>query len=260
MATEDGRSVDELFARLPAGKQRALEENGLDLPKLRQIAAEDGDLRRVRLILAFDEPHRPDDTTGVWPWIRLPLIAVAGVVVCLASTYLLDRYAVFVGLVWGLAVIWAAIKAPARRGGLVVRCLVGVAYVVLIWLGSQQADKWYLQVRGQETTVTYAKAVDRGSHGVTTLYCRVKLPDGSVHQVFRNDDSCTDESVVGTKTRAVVDPAGHYRPFLGNRSDIGGGVYDYLCLGAAVVLLLAPAAAVAMGRRTRSDRMTGAPA
>lgn len=260
MGTEDGRTVDELFARLPAAKQRALEENGLGLPQLRRIAEEDGDLRRVRLILAFDEPGHPQGTAGVWPWIRLPLIAVAGVVVCLASTYLLDRYAVLVGLVWGLLVIWAALRAPLPRGGVVVRCLVGVAYVVLVWLGSQQADSWYLQVRGQETTVTYAAAVDRGSHGVTTLYCRVRLPDGSIHQVVRNDDRCTDPGAVGTRTRAVVDPAGHYRPFLGQPSDIGGGVYDYLCLGAAAVLLLAPAAAVALSRRPRNQPMTGVPA
>ncbi|MER5789970.1 hypothetical protein [Streptomyces sp. NPDC001980] len=256
MAREDGRTVDELFAGLSPAKQRTFEEVGLGLPELRRIAEEDGHTRRVRRILDIDG-GKPEDTTGVWPWIRLPLIALVGVVGCLASTYLIDRYALFVGLVWGMAVIWVAVKAPLLRGGPVVRVLAVAAYVVLVWLGSQQADKWYLQVRGQETTVTYAKAVDRGSHGVTTLYCRVKLPDGSIRQVFRNDKWCTDETMVGTRTQAVVDPAGHYRPFLGRKSDLDDGVIDYLCLGAAVVLVLTPMAAAALSPASRRPRNRG---
>ncbi|MDH6217747.1 hypothetical protein [Streptomyces pseudovenezuelae] len=248
MAREDGPTADELFARLEPGKQRAFEEAGLGLPELRRISEQDGDTRRVRLILDHADARPPDDNSRVWPWIRLPLIAVVGVVVCLASTYLIDKYAVFVGVVLGLAVIRGAVRAPSARGGLVVRVLVVAAYVVLIWPGSQQADKWYLQVRGQETAVTYAKPVDRGSHGVTTLYCRVKLPDGSIHQVFENDKWCTDETMVGTRAQAVVDPAGHYRPFLGRKSDLDDGLIDYLCLGAAAVLVLAPLTAAAMSR------------
>ncbi|MFF1764077.1 hypothetical protein [Streptomyces sp. NPDC058249] len=247
MASGDGQTADELFARLPKGKQRALEEVGLGLPELRRIAAEDGSVRRVRNILDFDGDRPKEDSSTVWPWIRLLLMAVAGVVICLLSTYLINDSALLVGAVCGLAVIWAGVKAPSSRGGLTVRCLVGAAYVVLIWVGSLSADKWYLQVRGQETTVTYAKPVNLGSHGVRTLYCRVKLPDGSVRQVFHNDKWCTDTNMVGTRVDAVIDPAGHYRPVLGHTSDIGNDVFDYLCLGAAAVLVVAPLAAAVMG-------------
>ncbi|MEW2300596.1 hypothetical protein AB0958_11565 [Streptomyces sp. NPDC006655] len=260
MTRKDGRTVDELFAGLPPTKQRTFEEVGLGLPELRRIAEEDGHTRRVQRILDIDGGKPSDDPARAWPWIRLPLVALVGVAVCLASTYLIGRYAVFVGLVWSVAVIWTAVSAPLRRGGPVLRGVVVAAYVVLVWLGSQQADRWYLQVRGQETTVTYAKAVDRGSHGVTTLYCRVKLPDGAIRQVFDNDKWCTDVTMVGTRTQAVVDPAGHYRPFLGHKSDLDNGIIDYLCLGAAVVLVLAPVTAVALiPRRPRPSTRAGGP-
>jgi hypothetical protein len=260
----DGQTVDEQFARLSRSKQRALEENGLGLPELRRIAAEDGGERRVRHILSeydpssswwdFDGDRWSEDSAAVWPWIRLLLVAVAGVIVCLLSTYLINKEALFVGAACGLAVLWALFRTRLSRGGLVARCLTGAAYVVLIWAGSQSADEWYLQVRGQETAVTYAKPKYSESHGVSSPYCRVKLPDGSVREVFQNDKRCVDH--LGSKATAVIDPAGHYRPVLGHKEDIGGGFSDYLCLGAAAVLVLAPLTAVALGRanEARSGR------
>lgn len=275
MVAGDGRSVDEEFAGLSKSRQRALEENGLGLPELRRIAAEEGGERRVRHILAeyapstsrwdFQGDRWAGGGSAVGPWMRLLLVSVVSVVVCLLSTYVINKYALFVGAVCGLAVVWALLRTPLSRAGLVVRCLVGAAYVVLIWAGSQSADAWYLHVRGQEATVTYATPVNQGSHGVRTPYCRVKLPDRSVRQTFRNDKRCTDADSAGSKADAIIDPSGHYRPVLGDTSDIGGDVAGYVSVGAAAILVLAPLTAAYMGRRNetrggRADRAGGASA
>ncbi|MGW1619858.1 hypothetical protein [Streptomyces sp. NPDC002172] len=258
----DDDSVDEQFARLPPTAQTALEENGLGLPQLRRMAQEEGGERRVRLILSEFSPSPPDpvgwweyggDIDGlrrepVWPWLRLLLVAVASVALCLLTTYWINRQALFVGVALAVPVAWAAFRTRWSRGGFVALGLVGAAYVVLVWTGSYAADEWYLQLRGQEVKVTYEKPENVGSHGVATLACRVKLPDGSVRQVFENDKVCTDEVMVGTKWTAVIDPSDHYRPFLGHKSDIGGTVPGYLCLGAAAVLVLAPLTAAVMSR------------
>ena len=262
MAPGDGQTVDEQFARLPKSVRRALEEKGLGLPKLREIALQDNGERIVQHILSeysvsssrwdFAGDRWTDESRTVWPWLRLLLVAVVGVVLCLLSTSVLDASALFVGAACGLAVVWAGFKTRRSTGGIVACGLVAAAYVVLIWMGSYAADEWYLQLRGQEATVTYATAVNHGSHGIRTLYCRVRLADGSVRQVFQNDDRCTDTAMVGTKTRAVIDPAGHYRPVLGSKSDIGGTVDGYVCLGAALVLVVAPLTAAFMSGRNES--------
>ncbi|WP_405870253.1 hypothetical protein [Streptomyces sp. NBC_00005] len=267
MAPGDGRTVDEQFARLPKSTRRALEQKGLGLPKLREIALEDNGGRIVQHILSeysvsssrwdFDGDRWTEESRTVWPWLRLLLVAVVGVVLCLLSTYVLDSSALFVGAACGLAVAWAGFKTRRSVGGLAVCGVVAAAYVVLIWMGSYAADEWYLHLRGQEATVTYATPVNHGSHGIRTLYCRVKLPDGSVRQVFHNDKRCTDASVVGTKTRAVIDPSDHYRPVLGGRSDIGGTVDGYVCLGAAVLLVLAPLTAAVMSRANEARGRRG---
>ncbi|WP_369248399.1 hypothetical protein [Streptomyces sp. R41] len=272
MASKDEGSVDELFAQLPKEGQLALEQVGMGLPELRRIAAGEGGMRQVRGILsefsANSHPWRlgddegPTERSAVWPWMRLLLVAVAGVVICLLSTYPINSTALFVGWACAVPVAWAMFKTRLSRGGLVARCLIGPAYVVLIWMGSYSADEWYLQVRGQETTVTYAKPDYSESHGVRVTYCRVKLPDGSVREVFQNDKWCTDENMAGSEVDAVIDPSGHYRPVLGHKSDIGGTAGGYVCLGAAAVLVLAPVTAAVMGRvrpvgRSRRDRANG---
>ncbi|MET9912734.1 hypothetical protein ABZZ74_39135 [Streptomyces sp. NPDC006476] len=259
--TERG-TADELFARLPSSTRRTLEQIGLGLPVLRRIAAEEGGERRVRHIVSEFTPSADwrdlGRDTPVWRWIRLLLVAAAGVAVCLASTYLVGPYALLVGVVCAPAVGWAGSRARASGAELVVCCLVGFSYVVLIWVGSQQADQWYLHLRGRAARVTYARPLRSESHGVSTLYCRVRLPDGSVRQVIRNDKTCTEATMVGLRTRAVVDPAGHYRPFLGGVSDLGFGFWDHLCLGAATVLVLAPlTTALVSGRSALRGRGSG---
>lgn len=122
MASRDGQTVDELFARLSKSKQRALEEVGLGLPELRRIAGEDGSVRRVRNIIDFDGDRPTENRAAVWPWIRLLLITASGVVICLLSTYLINKYALLVGAVYGLAVIWAGVKAPGHA--VVLPCVV----------------------------------------------------------------------------------------------------------------------------------------
>ncbi|MFF1700330.1 hypothetical protein [Streptomyces sp. NPDC058252] len=272
MASKDEESVDELFAQLPEEGRLALEQVGMGLPELRRIAAGESGTRKVRGILseftANSHPRRlgddegPTERSAVWPWMRLLLVAVAGAAVCLLSTYFINSAALFVGWACAVPVAWVMFKTRLSRGGLVARCLIGAAYIVLIWMGTYSADEWYLQVRGQETTVTYAKPDFSVSHGVRATYCRVKLPDGSVRQVFRNDKWCTDANMAGSEVDAVIDPAGHYRPVLGHKSDIGGTVDGYVCLGAAAVLVLAPVTAAVMGRvravgRDRRDRVNG---
>ncbi|MCG7202928.1 hypothetical protein [Streptomyces arenae] len=283
MAGEDGGgSVDEQFARLPRSARDALEESGLGLPQLRRMAAEEGGERRVRHILSEFAPSGSSGTAGwweyggdldgrhrapVWPWLRLLLVAVAAVALCLLSTYWLDRQALFVGGALALAVVWAGYRTRWSRGGFVVCGLVGAAYLALVWLGSYYAGEWYLHLRGQETTVTYAAPVhEQASHGVRVTYCRVRLPDGTVRRVFENDERCTDPDMAGTRLTAVIDPTDHYRPVLGRASDIGGTVQGWVCLGAAAVLVLAPLSAAALsraderrgGRGGRSGRASGA--
>ncbi|MEU3334049.1 hypothetical protein [Streptomyces sp. NPDC006668] len=270
VVNEDEASVDELFAQLPEDGRRALKEVGMELPELRRMAAGAGGMRQVRGILseftANSHPRRPGDDesparrSAVWPWIRLLLVAVAAVAICLVSTYVITTAALFVGAALAVPVLWAMFRTRLSRGGLAVRCLVGAAYVVLVWLGSQSADQWYLQVRGEETTVAYAEPDRSESHGEQVVDCRVTLPDGSVRQVVRNDSRCADKDAVGSKAAAVIDPSGHYRPVLGDKSDIGGTVEGYVCLGAAAVLVLAPVTAAVLVRRHRRDQVIGASA
>ncbi|MFD4504527.1 hypothetical protein [Streptomyces sp. NPDC058457] len=267
MASEDERSVDELFAELPEKWQRSLEEVGLGLPELRRIAAGPDGTRRVRTILAeFSEattnprPARAGWTgygggTPVWPWARLLLVAVVSVVVCLLSSLFIGKAAAFVGLLLGLPVFWVAFKTRDSRGAPVARYATAAAYLVLVLVGSYFANAWYLQLRGVEQTVTIATPTHQWTHGTRETYCRVRLRDGSVHEVIDNKENCADR--VGQTTTAVIDPAGHYKPSLGTKSEIGGLLEGYVCLGAAVVLVLAPVTAVVMGRRKRYDQAIG---
>ncbi|MEV6760990.1 hypothetical protein AB0N16_10140 [Streptomyces sp. NPDC051105] len=267
MASEDERSVDELFAELPEKWQRALEEAGMGLPELRRIAAGPDGMRRVRAILAeFSESTtspRPARTgygygggTPAWPWARLLLVAAASVAVCLLSSLFIGKAAAFVGLLLGLPVFWVAFKTRDTRGAPVARYVTAAAYLVLVLVGSYFANAWYLQLRGVEQTVTIAAPTHQWTHGTRETYCRVRLRDGSVHEVIDNKENCADR--VGRSTTAVVDPAGHYKPSLGTKSDIGGVLEGYLCLGAAAVLVLAPVAVVVMGRRNRYGQAIGA--
>lgn len=264
MASEDERSVDELFAELPEKWQRSLEEVGLGLPELRRIAAGPEGMRRVHTILAeFSEATthtRPARAgygggTPVWPWARLLLVAAVSVVVCLLSSLFIGKAAAFVGLLLGLPVLWVAFKTRDSRGAPVARYVTAAAYLVLVLAGSYFANAWYLQLRGTEQTVTIATPTHQWTHGTRETYCRVRLRDGSVHEVIDNKENCADR--VGQTTTAVVDPAGHYKPSLGTKSEIGGVLEGYVCLGAAVVLVLAPVTVVVMGRRNRYDKAIG---
>ncbi|MEU2778371.1 hypothetical protein ABZ646_37205 [Streptomyces sp. NPDC007162] len=270
MAPGDGQTVDEQFARLPRSRQRELEAKGLGLPRLREIALEQGGEPAVQHILAehsrpasrwdLDGDRGADEGRAVWPWIRLLLVAFLGVVLCLLSTYVLGSSALFVGAACGVAVAWAGFRTRRSLGGLVTCGLVAVSYVALIWVGSYAADEWYLHLRGQETTVAYAKPLhEQASHGVRVTYCRVTLPDGAVRRVFENDKRCTDETMAGARTRAVIDPSDHYRPVLGGKSAIGGIAAAYGCLGAAAVLVLAPLAAAVMSRSNERRGRQGEP-
>ncbi|MFJ8490995.1 hypothetical protein ACIRBZ_21970 [Streptomyces sp. NPDC094038] len=267
MASDDERSVDELFAELPEKWQRSLEEVGMGLPELRRIAAGPDGMRRVRMILAefSDAVTNPRPAragyggygggTPVWPWARLLLVAVVSVVVCLFSSLFIGKAAAFVGLLLGLPVIWVAFKTRDSRGAPVARYVTAAAYLVLVLVGSYFANAWYLQLRGVEQTVTIAAPTHQWTHGTRETYCRVRLRDGSVHEVIDNKENCADR--VGQTTTAVVDPAGHYKPSLGTKSAIGGVPEGYVCLGAAVVLVLAPVTVVTMGRRKRYDQAIG---
>jgi hypothetical protein len=262
--SEDERSVDALFAELPEKWQRSLEEVGLGLPELRRIAAGPDGMRRVRTILAeFSEattPARPARTgygggTPVRPWGRLLLVSAVSVAVCLLSSLFIGKAAAFVGLLLGLPVFWVAFKTRDSRGAPVARYATATAYLVLVLVGSYFADAWYLQLRGVEQTVTIATPTRQWTHGTRETYCRVRLRDGSVHEVIDNKQNCADR--VGQETTAVVDPAGHYKPSLGTKSEIGGLPEGYVCLGAAVVLVLAPVTVLVMGRRKRYGQAIG---
>jgi hypothetical protein len=124
-------------------------------------------------------------------------------------------------------------------------------------VGSYFENAWYLQVRGVQQTVTLASPTHQWTHGTRETYCRVRLRDGSVHEVVDNKEDCADR--VGQRVTAVVDPAGHYKPSLGTKSDVGGVLEGYVCLGAGVILVLAPLTAAVMGRRNRAGerRLSG---
>ncbi|WP_129307515.1 hypothetical protein [Streptomyces sp. L2] len=267
MASEDERSVDDLFAELPEDGRRTLEQVGMGLPELRRIAAGQGGMRQVRGILSeftatADRRRRGDDEgpvqrAAVWPWLRLFLVAVAGAVVCALFHLVLGGLALLVGVACGVGVIMAALRTRESGGGLVLRWVTVAAYFVLIVVASYASQEWYLRLRGAEQTVTIAEPSHEWSHGARQTYCRVRLPDDSVHRVFSNRENCADR--VGERTTAVVDPSGRYGPFLGARSEIDDTVETAVALGALGVLVLAPACAVALGRsRTRRNGTSGA--
>ncbi|MFJ5289576.1 hypothetical protein [Streptomyces sp. NPDC088348] len=270
MASKDERTVDDLFAELPEDGRRTLEEIGMGLPELRRIADGEGGMRRVRGVLseftAGADPRRPGDDEGparrtaVWPWMRLLLAAVAGCVVCELSTLVLGSgLSLLVGVLCGVGVIFAALGTRVSHGGLVLRWLTVAAYFVLIFVASHTSQEWYLQLRGVEQTATITAPSHQWAHGTRQTHCRVRLRDGSVHQVFHNREDCAQR--VGAKSTAVVDPSGHYLPFLGSKSDIGDTAETAVSLGAAAVLLLAPAGAAVIGRarprRNSGDRARG---
>jgi hypothetical protein len=270
VASEDERTVDDLFAELPEDGRQTLEQIGMGLPELRRIAIGEGGMRKVRGILseftAKADPRRPGDDEGpaqrtaAWPWLRLLLAAVAGFIVCELSTLVLGvGLALLVGVLCGVGVISAALGTRESRGGLVLRWLTVAVYYVLIIVASYTAQEWYLQLRGVEQTVTITVPSHQWAHGTRQTYCRVRLQDGSVHQVFRNREDCADR--IGAKSTAVVDPSGRYGPFLGSKSDIDDTVETAVSLAAASVLVLAPVSAAVIGRarprRNRGDRVSG---
>ncbi|MFF3452073.1 hypothetical protein ACFYXJ_33595 [Streptomyces sp. NPDC002667] len=262
---EDEESVDDLFARLPEDGRRTLEQVGMDLPELRRMAAGDGGMRKVRAVLSEftsePRPRHPGDDEGpaqrtaVRPWVLLLAAALAGVVLTEVSTLVLHETALLVGAVCALGVVFVASRTRASRGGLVLRWITVAAYAVLVVDGSFGTQQWYLRLRGVEQRVTIVRPLHQWTHGTRETYCRVRLQDGSVHQVLGNRKDCAGRA--GLRDTAVVDPAGHYRPFLGTRSEIGGTAGAVVALGAAVVLLLAPASAVALGRASRSGQPGG---
>ncbi|MFD0069003.1 hypothetical protein ACFV99_17685 [Streptomyces sp. NPDC059944] len=258
MTGRDGEeSIDALFAGLPEDGRRTLEQIGMGLPELRRMAAQDGGTARVRGVLseftAQQEPRRPGDDEGppvraaVRPWALLLAVAVAGVVLTALLTPVIHETAVLVGVGCGLAVLFTALRTRESRGGLALRWITVAAYAALVLTVSFNIQQWYLKARGAEQTVTIAAPLHQWAHGTRETYCRVRLSDGSVHQVLDNREKCADR--VGLDDTAVVDPAGHYRPFLGTRSDIGGTAGAIAALGAAAVLILAPVSAVVLGRR-----------
>ncbi|WP_406443202.1 hypothetical protein OHB14_30040 [Streptomyces sp. NBC_01613] len=259
--TEDERTVDELFAELPEKWQRALEEVGLGLPELRRMAADDGDTRRVRTILAdLTADSRPRRFGGKGPlrllvgrpWLRLLLAALAGFVVCELSNLVLGEFSLLLGTLVGVGVIMAAQDAGNSRRELVLPWFTAVAYFVLIFVASRATQEWYLQLRGVEQTVTLAAPSRPLSHGIRETYCRVRLADGSVHQVFSNREKCADRMRTGDRATAVVDPSGFYGPFLGAKPDIDDTVETAVSLSAAAVMVLAPLGVMALGRLRRA--------
>ncbi|MFJ7305715.1 hypothetical protein [Streptomyces sp. NPDC099088] len=258
MTGEDGaESLDALFAGLPEDGRRTLEQIGMGLPELRRMAAQDGGMVRVRGVLseftARQEARHPGDDEGpperaaVQPWALLFAAAVVGVALTALGTLLIHETAVLVGVVCGLGVLFTALRTRASRGGLALRWITVAAYAALVLTVSFNTQQWYLKVRGAEQTVTIAAPLHQWTHGTRETYCRVRLGDGSVHRVLDNREKCADRA--GLDGTAVVDPAGHYRPFLGTRSDIGGRAGVFAALGAAAALILAPVAAVVLGRR-----------
>jgi hypothetical protein len=253
VTSEDDRSVEELFAELPEKRQQAMAEVGLGLPELLRMAAAPDGLRKVRRILTdvstSPRPSRPGEgkRPAIWPWGRLLLATVASALVSLLLSLFIGTASAYVGIGLGLLVIWLAFKTPDSRGAPAARFLTAATYFVLIFTGSHSVNAWYLQLRGEEQTVTLASPTHQWTHGTRETYCRVRLQDGSVHEVIDNKDECADR--VGQRTTAVVDPSGHYDPSLGTKSDLGGVVEGYVCLGAAVVLVLTPVIAVTAGRR-----------
>jgi hypothetical protein len=265
MVNDEEESVDDLFARLPEDGRRTLEQIGMGLPELRRMAARDGGMRQVRGVLSeFNvdpSPRRPGDDEGpaeraaVRPWVLLFVAAVAGVVLTELSTLVLHETALLVGAVWGLAVLFAAFRTRESRGGLALRWITVAAYVALVIAGSFGTQQWYLRLRGVEQPVTIATPLHQWAHGTQETYCRVRLRDGSVRRVLGDRKDCADR--VGLRDTAVVDPAGHYRPFLGTGSEIGGTAGAVVALSAAALLALAPAGAVALGRTQRPKPLRG---
>lgn len=259
MGGNDGdECVDALFTRLPEDGRRTLEEIGMGLPVLRDMAAREGGMARVRGVVSEftarqDPPRRPGADEGpmerdaLRPWALLLAAAVAGVVLTALSTLVIHEMAALVGAACGLAVVLTAFRTRASRGGLALRWITVAAYVALMLTVAFSSQQWYLRARGVEQPVTIAAPLHQWTHGTRETYCRVRHEDGSVLQVLGNRERCAAR--VGLDDTAVVDPAGRYRPFLGPRSDIGGTASAFAALAAAALLILAPVTAVVVGRR-----------
>ncbi|MFE7172442.1 hypothetical protein [Streptomyces sp. NPDC057616] len=261
------RSVDELFAELPEGSRRALEEAGLGLPELRRRAAGEGGMRRVAGILSeFSVSSRPRRFDGegplrwldVRPWLWMLLVAVAGFAVCELLNPLMGDLALFVGLVFGVGVRMAGFGIDASRRDTALRRLTVLAYHVLIVVATFTTHQWYLQLRGVEQTVTITTPDHTVSRGFRQTYCRVRTADGSAHRVLGNRENCAAPSRIGDRATAVVDPSGLYGPFLGRRTDMDSTLPTAVSLTSAAVLLLAPATAVVRSRPRRLPGTDGA--
>jgi hypothetical protein len=251
--------VEELLDRLPARSRAALEASGFDLPRLRTLAATDPGARQVRHIIAEfgggkAAPAPLADTrprlTAHW------LLLVLGAAVCTAAIVACD---VLVGRPLGLLVAaagWIGLLAllltgPVSRRRTLVVALAAAAGATLLGTAVLQAPRWYLAVRGRQATATVEEPYRTWSHGARVAYCRVRLPDGRVRRVDRDDGRCTTQA--GTPARVVYDPADRVAPVLGGRSGLGGA--GAAVAGAAgLVLLGAAVTAVAGGEATMRER------
>ena len=82
-----------------------------------------------------------DGRKKAWPWVLVSLLAIAGVMVCLAANRSRGGLAIFyLGLLaWSIALAW---KGPDRRFGMILLFLVSLAATTLLFTGGKSLERF----------------------------------------------------------------------------------------------------------------------
>lgn len=253
--------IGEFLDGLSARTVGTLAEAGFEMGLLRHLGATEQGARQVRHIVAeFGRvPRRERALRRIGPlmagggvagyWAVVLLGAALGLAATIAASVLVARLlGLVVAGVFGVALMILLLMTPDTRWREIAVLLALAATAVLLFTAFLNAPQWYLAARGKQVAATVAAPYRTWSHGSRVAYCRVRLPDGSIHQVDRNDRECAAE--VGATVQVVYDPGGHVSPVLGGRQALGR-ISRPVAEGAGVVLLGAATGAVAAaGRRS----------
>jgi hypothetical protein len=260
MTEQEGEQpIGELLDGLGPSARKALAASGFDLPRLRELALTEP--RQVRHIVtefggevtarlarshAWEFAGTPGRTAAFWGLTLL--IAATGTALAVIATVLVDfplGAGVGVLVLIGLLLLRSAL-GPSPRVQLLYT-LTLVATIVLVFGAVLYAPQWYLAVRGTQATGTLESPVYVWEHGSHNAYCRVRLPDGTVHRM-RGDGRCDHET--GSPTPVVYDPHHRVGPVLGHREGLGA-TSRAVAEGAGAVVIATAVTGTALAYRRR---------